>query len=173
DNFLSMLLAAIAVSVDCFSVAVALGFIRRRMKHIVSVSFILGFFHTAFPLIGLLFGVYMFPFIHHLAAFLNSFFFFTLGFFTLFSRFEKSKQMIFTRVRLLVICMLVSVDSFPIGITFGITDANNVWMVGIFGITATILSFFGLYFARHLRGRIGVFGELVSASLFIYLGWKY
>jgi len=172
-DLISWMPVALAISMDCFSVAIALGLVEKRIKQKVSVSVMLGIFHSAFPLAGLLFGAYLFPFIHHLAAFLNTVIFTTIGLFTLFSIFEEKKQTFFAGWKLIFVCMFVSVDSFPVGLTFGLAGTKHMSMIFLFGVTAMIMSFIGLTFAHLLRGKVGIFGDVFSGILFIYLGWKH
>jgi len=164
---------AIAISMDCFSVAIAIGLMERSLRKIVFISLLLGLFHSLFPLIGMLFGAYLLPMFQDMASFISGLILLCLGFYILFSTMEKEKQQIsLKRLRLVTLCMMVSIDSFPVGFSLSMLGMERMLLIILFGCTATLFSFIGLYFARKLHRRTDVYSELISSLLLIGLGLK-
>jgi len=67
-NLTSLVLMAIAVGMDVFSVSLGLGMQQLRLKRIAFIGVVFGIFHIIFPLIGMILGTFISHQVGHFAT---------------------------------------------------------------------------------------------------------
>jgi len=73
-------------------------------------------------------------------------------------------------MKLFSLALLVSMDSFPVGVSLGLTGINSMLHLLFFGLFASGMTFIGLYIARRAHRIIGVYSERVGGVILFIIG---
>ncbi len=159
-SIFEILILAIALGTDAFSVAVVIGAQKISIKEMIKISGITGVFHIIMPLLGLFTGKIIRNLIESYFVFLNDdidYIFelmgggilLLIGGYMIIETFLDSKKevqkFLLTGWGLLVIPFSVSIDAFSVGISLGIIFFSLSFVL-IVGITAAFMMGAGLYF---------------------------
>lgn len=171
EYLISLLFMAFALSLDSFSVSLSIGSHVRRLHHLLYISLVFGLFHSLLPLVGLLLGVYVSWKLTSIAMILSGAIFIGIGAYMFFSSFEhKVHYYSMKGMKLFSLALLVSIDSFPVGISLGLTGINSMLHMLFFGLFASGMTFIGLYIARRAHRIIGVYSERVGGIILFTIG---
>ncbi|HLS20072.1 MAG TPA: manganese efflux pump [Bacillota bacterium] len=168
----TLIIMAFAVGLDAFSVSLGLGMQSLRKRHIFFIGCLFGLPHIVFPLLGLLLGKKLSTEIGQYTIIIGSLLLITIGLQMIFSSFNyEAKQLLLpTTTRLLMLAFTVSLDSFPIGLSLGLSGAKIFLTLMLFGISSTILTWFGLLIGRKVHHFFGVYSEMLGGSVLCTLG---
>jgi putative Mn2+ efflux pump MntP len=173
-DFYSIVLVAIGLAMDVFSVATVTGFILKKVTlnqaSRMSVSF--GSFHVVMPLIGWSLGATIVRFVadyDHWVAFLLLAF---VGGRMIYGATKDTKiegSKIFNGLNLLLFSVAVSIDALAIGLTFYLEAVAILLPVLIAGLTAVLFTLLGLFLGSktgHLFGRnVEIIGGLILIAI--------
>lgn len=172
----TIIFMAFAVSMDAFSVSLGLGMQKLRFKRIIIIGLVIGFFHIMFPLLGMSFGKILSEKIGNFTTFSGGFLLIIIGAHMFFSAFMHSNQnqpKTFIQpvgFGLIILATTVSIDSFSIGLSLGMTGMQFVLTLILFGITGVLLTWCGLFIGRKVYGFLGAYSELLGGSILIAFG---
>ena len=110
----------IGLSMDAFSLALSLGTTNPNNKTIIKTSLIVGIFHFLMPLLGYFIGYafkYKIPNINIL-----TFVLFLILSIEMYKSKDEEKTNILNNITILLIAFSVSLDSFTVGIAFGLNN---------------------------------------------------
>ncbi|MBP5340715.1 MAG: manganese efflux pump [Prevotella sp.] len=178
-----MLLLAVALAMDCFTVSIVSGVIlrRREWRVIGQMSFLFGLFQAAMPFIGWIctahFAHYVEAYDHWVAFLLLAF----LGGRMIREAFLPEEQQTFNPRRLstqLMLSVATSIDALAIGISLavsGFTTITQLWvplaLIGLvsllFGIAGHLL---GIRFGREVSRRMKP--SLIGGIILLLIGFK-
>lgn len=167
-----MVLIAISLSMDAFSLALSVGTIIKNKRKWALISGIVGIFHFFMPLIGASLGHLFMTNLHIQADFLESIIFFYIAI-VMFKDFKKEddENIDLSFFGIFIFAFGVSLDSFGIGFTFSMDLIRILLAVSIFSIISASFTFMGLMFGDKLQKRIGdysiLFGALIMSILAI------
>lgn len=167
-----MVLIAISLSMDAFSLALSVGTIIKNKRKWALISGIVGIFHFFMPLIGASLGYLFMTNLHIQADFLESIIFFYIAI-VMFKDFKKEddENIDLSFFGIFIFAFGVSLDSFGIGFTFSMDFIRMLLAVSIFAIISASFTFMGLMFGDKLQKRIGdysiLFGALIMSILAI------
>jgi putative Mn2+ efflux pump MntP len=176
-TLLEILILALALSADAFSVAAALGMRCRRPRQVFRLSFHFGLFQALLPLAGAFFGgfalVYIKRWDHWIAFSLLA----VLGMRMMRSGVRGNRRGVesvdLTRgLNLVGFSLAVSIDAFAVGITLPAIGAPIALSVVIFGVVTTLASLVAIALARFVAGRLGSRVEVAAGLVLIGLGLK-
>lgn len=174
EYIVSFMLMAFALSLDSFSISLSLGAYVRRLQEQVYISVVFGLFHSLLPLVGMFLGVYLSSLVTSLASLLSACIFIIIGAYMFFSSFEhKMHYYQIKGLKLYSLALLVSVDSFPVGVSLGLTAISSLVPLLIFGFFAMIFTFIGLYIARRAHRVIGIYSERIGGIILFIIGLSY
>lgn len=182
-NYADLLLLAVALAMDCFTVSIVSGVIVRRAQWgtILRMSFLFGLFQAAMPFIGWLGTTYFSQYIeacdHWIAFALLAF----LGVRMIRESFQPEEEKKFDPTALrtqLVLAVATSIDALAVGITFACTGYCSarsltfpLMIIGLvslgFGIAGNLL---GIRFGRSISRRLKP--ELFGGIILIAIGIK-
>ena len=169
-----LLMIAVSLSMDAFSLALAYGTLSLPKNHIIKLSLIVGIFHFIMPLIGLLFGKAFFSLVNinpNLVVFLILI---IIGIEMVVESFKtKDTQSLMGLIQLLLFGLAVSVDSFSLGIglnEFGISPFINALTFSIFSFLFTYL---GLILGKKINNIIGKTSTLLGGITLIIIAIIY
>lgn len=177
-SILEIVLLAVSLAIDCFTVSVTSGIILHRVRWgtTLKMAFFFGLFQALMPLFGW-FGASRFNYLieaydHWIAFALLSF----LGIRMIHAHFKSEETCSFDPTRLRIILTLAiatSIDALAVGISFaftGIGTINELYIpLLIIGFASFLLSIagnmIGVFFGKRFHLRVEIFGGLVLVGI--------
>lgn len=173
-SLLITVVIAIGLSMDTFSVSLIYGTLglNKNMQKLVSIT--VGLFHFFMPILGYQVGEIILTLIKVEPEIIVGIIFILLGIEMLLSIVKEEKVKSLTGI---IACMLfaftVSIDSFSVGIGFGIEKSGIILNCIIFALISGIFTYIGIYLGKKLKGTIGNYSTFAGASILVLLGIKY
>lgn len=173
-EYVSLCFMAVALGMDAFSVGLGMGMLALRLKRIFTIGLTIGLFHTAMPFIGIMLGRFISSKLEGFAVIGGGLLLFALGLQMLLSSFnrENKKMLRPVGIGLLLFAISVSLDSFSVGLSLGMSGVKTVLALLLFGAASTVLTWFGLLLGRKARGLLGVYSELLGGSILCAFGLR-
>lgn len=173
-SFLVILLIAVSLSMDAFSLALVYGTLNLDKKYILKLSLIVGIYHFFMPLIGMFLGsnlLAVLPIKSSLIVFIILCF---IGIQMIFETFKEEKKMELKSIlQLLTFGLAVSIDSFSVGIGLK-TISNNFLICSIvFSLSSFIFTYMGLILGKKINQLIGKISTLLGGIVLILIGIVY
>ncbi|MDY0394242.1 manganese efflux pump MntP family protein [Virgibacillus halophilus] len=172
QEFFTLVCIALALGMDAFSVSLGLGMKKLRLKRILMIGIVVGGFHVVMPLIGILTGKLISNSIGDWAAAASGFLLFGIGAHMIFSAFNfQSRQVFHTAgIGLIFFAFSVSLDSFSLGLSIGMSEIKIIMSVIVFGTVSAILTWGGLLLGRKVQGMFGAYSEIMGGSVLCGFG---
>ncbi len=173
----SLILLAIALSMDSFAVSVALGFncCNAKLKHILKVVLFLSTAQAVFPLLGWLIADFFSHSIKKYDHWIAFTFLAIIGIQMIYEGIKdqcKNNNMLPSIKTLLILSVATSIDAFITGLSFAFLDVNIcIAMVTIFLVT-TFFTFFGFTYSRKIGKKCSKYSEIIGGSILIIIGLK-
>jgi putative Mn2+ efflux pump MntP len=174
---ITLLLVALGLAMDSFSVAIANGLSTKTFKitNALKISAFFGFFQGIMPLIGWVAGVHVADLIsdfdHWVAFFLLTF----IGSKMIYESIKNKSDKLVSSLSIKVLLMLsiaTSIDALAVGLSFFLLKFSIPTLAIATGIITFTLSFFGVYlggrFGRILKNRV----ELLGGLILVIIGFK-
>lgn len=173
-EFITLLIMAIALGMDAFSVGMGMGMIRLRLRQIAKIGLIIGIFHVIMPLSGMLIGEFLSEHFGSFAVMAGGVLLLLLGAQMIFSSFYKEEAFIVQPIGfgLIIFALSVSLDSFSVGLSLGIYGAKVYLTVILFGLTSMIMTWAGLLLARKFQQFLGPYSEALGGLILFTFGLK-
>lgn len=174
-QFLTVLLMALALGMDAFSLGIGVGMKGIRLAYILRLSIIIGLFHIFMPLIGMFMGHYVSSLLGHVAAFVGGGLLVLLGGHMIYSSFHGKDEMTWDTRSMWgtsLFALSVSIDSFSVGVSMGLFAADLILTVLMFGLVGGLMSVFGLLVGKKVRGWVGEYGEAFGGIILLAFGLK-
>ncbi|MFB4163320.1 manganese efflux pump MntP family protein [Alteribacillus sp. JSM 102045] len=167
---------ASALSMDAFSMSLAIAMKGAEKINKLLTAFIVGFFHMLMPFIGLYGGRLIASSFEKMAIITGGILLFIIGVQMMWAGWkstDRSGGVIFPRgAGMLFFAVLVSLDSFSIGITLGILNAALVPVLLMFGLFSAFFTWVGLALGKHLQHTFGRYGEIFGGIILLSFGLK-
>lgn len=192
-DWTTLLLIALALGVDAFSLALGLGITRPGRRYVWRTSLMVGLFHIIMPLAGILVGTLLGGMIGRVALWLGGGLLVFLGVKMAWNGVPqhwrhfgypqpqakplnlvapvRTKSDIRWR-RLLALSWGVSMDAFGVGVGLGTTMRSLTLFIIILGITAALMTAAGLYLGRWISYGIGGWAEFAGGLILAVMGVK-
>ena len=176
-----IILLAIALAMDAFSVSITQGMLIRKKAFplALKLSIVFGFFQALMPLVGYLLGTTFASYIqsidHWIAFILLGF----LGFRMIRESLQNDEllesghdldSLDFKTV--IVLAIATSIDALAAGVTFAFLKTNILMAVAIIGILTAFLCFIGVYIGYLARSKFKFNMELIGGCILVILGLK-
>ncbi|HBC93215.1 MAG TPA: manganese efflux pump MntP [Pelotomaculum sp.] len=176
-SLITLIVLAIALGTDAFSLCVGIGLAGVNRRQIILVSLTVLVFHIAMPLIGWLAGEFAGNLLGRAAAIAGALLLVYLGVKMVWETWRHRLEQAPVRVDfsvggLLLLGASVSMDALSVGFTLGTHQANLLLVAGLIGIVAGIMTFTGLVFGRFLGGWVGERAQLLGGLLLVGIGAK-
>ncbi|MGM8211421.1 manganese efflux pump MntP [Virgibacillus sp. W0430] len=171
-EFTTLVFMAVALGLDAFSVSLGLGMKRPRLKRIALIGLLIGSFHILFPLIGILAGKVIAEKIGQYTVLGGGLLLVGIGAHMIFSAFnqEPKRSINSSGIHLLLLACSVSIDSFSVGLSLGMSNAKTIMAIILFGSISTILTWAGMLLGRKVRGYLGAYSEILGGSILCAFG---
>lgn len=168
----SLIFLAFAISMDAFSVSLSYGLQKPRLRRIIQMGLLIGSFHIVLPFIGIALGHVISEKIGYFTSVISGVLLIGVGLHMFFSAFSKQAEKPINNAQftLLSLAFIVSIDSFSIGLSLGMTGAKVFLTLILFGLISMIMTWLGLLLGRKMNQYIGVYSEILGSSILVSFG---
>ncbi|GAE92517.1 hypothetical protein JCM21714_1523 [Gracilibacillus boraciitolerans JCM 21714] len=169
---ISILCLAFALGMDAFSVGLGIGMQEIRLKRILLIGFIVGIFHVFMPFIGLFLGKFLSSQMEGVAIIGSGLLLCAIGFQMVFNTFLKQDNQLLAPVGigLIMFAFTVSLDSFSIGISLGLSGVATAFAIIMFGLFSMVLTWIALLIGRRTHHLLGAYSEILGGSILFGFG---
>ncbi len=183
-SFYAILLVAIALGTDAFSLALCMALDKESKRQLYLLPFIVAIFHVFMPLIGLWLGDLLGKSMGRTAAFIGALVLIFIGLQMLRDAWEKRskgvscpsvgpiKQNSFLAGiwAIILASLSVSLDALTAGLGLGVMQVNLTLTVITVGVVAGLMTYLGLAFGSRLGTWLGVKANLFGGIILIIIG---
>lgn len=169
-NIMFILLIAVSLSMDAFSLALSIGTTSLEAKTSLFLSSVVGIFHFFMPIIGSFCGFMFVTHLHIDAHFLSSVIFLYIAI-LMFKDYKEGESDTFklSLVGIVIFAFGVSLDSFGVGFALNSLDSSKFIAPFVFTIVSFLFTFAGLTLGKKLNSLIGTYSILFGASIMTML----
>lgn len=175
-QLITIVMMALALGMDAFSLGIGLGVRGIRLWNIARVSFIIGVFHIMMPLMGMFMGKYVSVLLGGVATAAGGALLVMLGAHMLYSAL-RGDTVVIVNFRsiwgLTLFALMVSIDSFSVGLSLGIFSSDIVLTVLVFGLFGGGMSVLGLMLGRRVGAWVGEYGEALGGLILLVFGIRF
>ncbi|MFA5375104.1 MAG: manganese efflux pump MntP family protein [Dehalococcoidia bacterium] len=177
-SFISIFLIALALSMDAFSVAIALGAAGRGHASgaVVRLATAFGIFQFVMPILGWLLGKTVVSYISDYDHWIAFALLLIVGLRMIKEYFDKDEK---ERTKdptkgwsLLLLSIATSIDALAVGVSFAFFDVNIYYASAVIGIVCFIITALGMIFGKALSRIFGKKAVLLGGIVLIAIGIK-
>lgn len=170
---MTILLIAVALGMDAFSLCVGIGMKGIRLLHVAKIGAAIAAFHVIMPLAGFFMGKYVSTLFGDVAVMIGGGLLILLGAHMIYSSVRGGNAPSFhtgSLFGLLTFAISVSVDSLSVGVSLGVFATDLIATVLLFGGMGGLLSVLGLLLGRRVGQLIGESGEAIGGAILLLFG---
>ncbi len=170
---MTILLIAVALGMDAFSLCVGIGMKGIRLLHVARISAAIAAFHVVMPLVGLYMGQYVSALLGGVATMIGGGLLVLLGGHMIYNSLRGGDAPSFNTgslFGLLAFALSVSVDSLSVGVSLGMFATDLALTVLLFGTMGGLLSVVGLLIGRRVGQLAGEYGEALGGAVLLVFG---
>jgi len=176
-NIWEVLLIAVAMSIDAFSVAFGVGCRFNRPRHYFRLAWHFGLFQFLMPLIGAFFGKMLLKYTSNLNI-IASLILFLIAYKMIKDAVVSDSEMCYTSdptkgLSLIFLSVATSMDALGVGISLALFPGNILIPASVIGVVCIAFTFAGVYFGSLSRHFIGRYAEYFGAVVLIAIGIKF
>ena len=172
--FFTIILVAIGLSMDTFSLSLSYGLFNLKKNEILKISITVGLFHFIMPLLGNLLGDFILKILPVSEKIIIGIIFLLISFDLIISLFKNEEiKPINNNLDILIFSTTVSIDSFSTGIALDVFGVSNLLVVFIFMIFSFLFTFLGLSTGKILHDIIGKNAEYIGIIMLLSLSLFY
>lgn len=173
-SLIMMLLLAIGLSMDAFSLALIYGTLNMSKSLNIKMSLMVSIFHFFMPILGYYLGRWILGIIGIDPEIIVGIIFIVLSIEMLFSLKKEEQIKILTNIlSVMVFAFTVSIDSFSIGIGLGALHSEILIPSMLFSITAGLFTYAGVNLRKTLVNKLGKITTLIGSLILFILGFYY
>ena len=173
-QIITVLLIAVSLSMDAFSLSLLYGTLNLNKKDIKKLSIIVGIYHFIMPLIGYLIGNILNKILLLNSNLIVFIVLFIIGLQMILETFKDNNEIkILNLKESLLFGFAVSIDSLSIGIGLKQIYSNIFISIIIFSITSFIFTYIGLLFGKKINNVIGKISTLIGGIILMIVGLFY
>lgn len=171
EEFIILLIIAIGLSMDAFSLALGYGTIGLSNKDNFKISLFVGVFHFFMPLLGLFLGTKITDIFNINPHFVMGIIliFISLQMFIEMVKNER-KELKIKVIYLLLFALSVSLDSFSTGIGLEAITNNYILSSSIFSITSFSFTYLGFILGKYSNMILGKYAKILGILLLSIIG---
>jgi len=165
---------AVGLSMDAFSLSLIYGTLNLKPSMQRLMSLMVGIFHFFMPLLGYQIGELILKIIKINPDILVGIIFIILGIEMLLSLKKEDQVKILTGIfSVLFFAFTVSIDSFSIGVGFGVANVKMLLPCIIFSLTSAVFTYLGVVLGNKLANKFGNITTLIGSIILLILGISY
>ncbi|MDB5085218.1 MAG: hypothetical protein JWN30_2104 [Bacilli bacterium] len=174
---ITLLLLAVALGMDAFSLGIGLGMQGLTKKEIIRVSFTIAVFHMVMPLTGMYLGIFFHRYVGELAKIVGAVLLIILGLQMIWNAWrvnDSTPKLDRTAgFGLLLFAASVSIDAFSVGLSLGLFEAPIGLVLAMFGVIGGLMAAIGLLIGNRVSSLLGEYGEAVGGLILLVFGLKF
>lgn len=173
-NIITIILIAISLSMDAFSLALIYGTGGIKQKEKLLLSLVVGFFHFIMPLIGLIIGNFLITKIPFNINIITGIILSTIAIEMIVDTFKLHKEKILPNyLSYILFGLSVSIDSLTTGI--GLRAITNSYILSsvIFSLISFLFTYLGLNVGNAINIKYGKIATLIGGIILFILGLIY
>ncbi len=164
--FSILLLIAIGLSMDAFSLALGFGTLNFSKNQSLKISITVGIFHFFMPLIGLLIGNFLIFSLHFNPHFVMGVILLFISLEMLIELIKNEESKLSTNIiGLILFSLSVSLDAFSTGIGLNAITNNYLLASFIFSIVSFSFTFLGLILGKYSTRFLGKYARILGIIL--------
>jgi putative Mn2+ efflux pump MntP len=177
-SFISIFLIALALSMDAFSVAMAIGAAGRGHSSlaVIRLATAFGVFQFVMPILGWLLGKTVVSYISDYDHWIAFALLVIVGLRMIKEYFDKDEK---ERTKdptkgwsLLILSIATSIDALAVGVSFAFFDINIYYASAVIGVVCFIITALGMIFGKALSRILGKKAVLLGGIILIAIGIK-
>ena len=177
-SFISIFLIALALSMDAFSVAMAIGAAGSKLNSyaVLRLATAFGIFQFVMPILGWLLGKTVVSYISDYDHWIAFGLLLIVGLRMIKEYFDKDEK---ERTKdptkgwsLLILSIATSIDALAVGVSFAFFDVNIYYASAIIGVVCFIITALGMIFGKALSRILGKKAVLLGGIVLIGIGIK-
>lgn len=173
-NIITIIIIAVSLSMDAFSLSLAYGTLNLEKKYIKKLSTIVGIYHFIMPLLGLSIGNILLKIIPIKTDIIVCIVLTSIGIEMIIDTFKNEEEIKKMNIKeLLLFGLAVSLDSFSVGIGLKALTNNYIQCVSIFSLSSFIFTYIGLIIGKKINNIIGKISTLIGGITLIIIGIIY
>jgi manganese efflux pump family protein len=175
-QFVTVLIMAVALGMDAFSLGIGVGMRGIRLLHIVQISLIIGLMHVLMPLMGMVMGHYFSTILGQVASTVGGGLLILLGGHMIYNSLFGDQAVRYqarSAWSIWVFALSVSIDSFSVGVSLGLVATDIIVTVLLFGFFGAVMSVMGLMLGRRVGNWVGEYGETFGGMILLGLGIRF
>ncbi|MBP3765831.1 MAG: manganese efflux pump [Bacilli bacterium] len=173
-SLILVILVAVSLSMDAFSLSLAYGTLGMKKTEINILSIIVGIYHFIMPLIGESVGstiINILPITPNTLVFMVLF---LIGFEMIIESFKDNNSISkLSIIGMLIFGFAVSIDSFTLGLGLNVLYKYKIVSALIFSLTSFIFTYIGLNIGKFINNKVGKISTLFGGLMLIILGIFY
>lgn len=173
-SIITVIIIAISLSMDAFSLSLAYGTLNLEKKYMNLLSVIVGIYHFIMPLLGMFVGntiIKILPIPTNIIVFIVLLF---IGIEMILESFKTDRSIsVMMTSELLMFGLAVSLDSFSVGIGLNGIYKNPWTSALIFSISAGIFTYLGVCLGKKINNMIGKVSTIIGGIVLIIIGIFY
>ncbi|MDD2434662.1 MAG: manganese efflux pump [Bacilli bacterium] len=172
-SFLFIVLIAVSLSMDAFSLSLAYGTLNIDKKNIIILTIMIGIFHLFMPFLGLFLGnkiLKWIPIEPDIIVFI------ILTFIGIEMIIDSKKHRSFKKMnffQLVLFSLAVSIDSFSVGIGLNLITFNYLSATLVFSFTSGMFTYLGLILGNKINYIMGSMATIMGGLILIIIGLFY
>ncbi|SDI04439.1 Putative Mn2+ efflux pump MntP [Alteribacillus persepolensis] len=175
-GWLVLAMMASALSMDAFSMSLAVAMKGARRINKLYTACVVGFFHMLMPFLGLFGGRWIASSFEQIAIITGGVLLLIIGGQMVWAGWKNDGEtggvIVPVGIGLFLFAVLVSLDSFSIGITLGILNAPLAQVLCMFGLFSACFTWAGLTLGHHLQYTLGRYSEIFGGVILFGFGLK-
>ncbi len=178
DRYLSELftisIMAFALGMDAFSVGLGLGMFKISLRQVLKIGLVVGAFHVLMPAVGIVLGEIFTIKFGRIATMVSGVLLIGLGLQMVASNLvsKRASNRIPSGIGLILFALGVSIDSFSVGLSFGMIGMKIAPILILFGIVAMLLTWVGLLLGRGIHKALGIYSKILGGFILTTIGIK-
>lgn len=171
EEIIILLIIAIGLSMDAFSLALGYGTIGLKNKAHLKISIFVGIFHFFMPILGLFIGIFITTKLHINPHFImgSALLFIALEMFIEMLK-KEQKELKLKLIYLLLFSLSVSLDSFSTGIGLEAITSKYYLASTIFSLISFSFTYLGLILGKYISTVFGNYAKILGIILLSIIG---
>ena len=176
-DILTILLIAVALAMDAFTVSVAAGVVitKNRFRIALTLAICFGLFQGGMPLLGYIAGIAVSDLVTFWAPWIGFLLLFAIGAKMCYEGItggQDERTDYTSPIIILMLSVATSIDALAVGLGFAVLGSPILFPAIIIGTVTLILSFAGFYGGSLAGDKIGSKAEILGGIILILIGLK-
>ena len=173
-NLFIILVIAISLSMDAFSLSLAYGTLDIDKKNMYTLSIIVGIYHFFMPLIGNFIGNSFLKILPVASDFLVFIILILIGIEMIVDTIRKEEKLkVMKLYSMIIFGFTVSIDSFSVGLGLDTISKNILLSSFIFSLSSFIFTITGLFIGKKINQIFGKISTLIGGCVLILIATLY